>query len=111
MYDFLLQTSFFLSIGAILYLMARAVPRVSDAKPETHAPGVFDKLLSKLPLGALDERLEVFFEKSLRRVKVLILKLDNLINRYLGRFKKNSGPAGGNGSGRLFKDADSDKKE
>ncbi len=90
MYDFLLQTIFFTSIGLIIYLMARAVPRVTEVGDTAHAPGRFDRFLSRLPLHTIDERINIFFEKFLRRMKVVIMKSDNLVNKYLGKLKKHN---------------------
>lgn len=90
MYDFLLQTIFFASIGLVIYLLARAVPRVDEAGEVIHAPGRFDRFLSRLPLHEIDARINIFFEKFLRRLKVMTMKSDNLINKYLGKIKKHN---------------------
>lgn len=111
MYDFLLQMSFFLSLGVILYLMARALPRVDEVAEVHHAPGPFDRLLSKLPLKKIDERLDLFFEKFLRRLKVLVMRIDNAINSSLSRFKKSNGNGTKENKPDLFQDLNSDKKE
>ena len=88
MYDFLLQSIFFLSLGVVIYLMARAVPRISESGEVIHAPSRFDRLLSRLPLARIDEKLNGFFEKFLRRLKVLIMRSDNFINNHLSKIKK-----------------------
>jgi len=112
MYDFLLQTSLFLSLGVIIYLLARAVPRVDEAGATIHSRGFFDRLLSRLPLKHIDERLTVLWEKFLRRAKVSILKLDNFINQKLGRLKKSEGSgAEKENRGNLFEKPNGDKKE
>ena len=90
MYDLLLQTSFFLSLGAIIYLLSRAIPRVTETGEVKHAQSRFDRFLMRLPLNKIDGRLNLFFEKILRRMRVSILKLDNLVNQYLNKFKRNS---------------------
>ncbi len=109
MYDFLLQSTFFLSLGVIIYLLARAVPRVNESGEAHHAPGFFDRLLTKLPLKEVDGWLNAFFEKFLRRLRVGLMKLDNLVNQYLKNFKK----ANGNGESKkdLFQQLNNDKKE
>lgn len=108
MYDFLLQTSFFASLGLIVYVLARAVPRVDESGELKHPAGRFDRMLSKLPLKEVDDKLDLVAEKALRRIKVAVLRLDNMINNYLVRFKKN-----GNGEKKpdLFKELNGDKKE
>lgn len=92
MYSLLLQLITFASLAVIVYLMARAVPRVRDEEiGRTHAAGRFDALLSKLPLEKVDAWLNAFFEKTLRKTKVVVLKFDNLLNQYLNRVKRASG--------------------
>ena len=111
MYDFLLQMSFFLSLAVILYLMARALPRVDDVSETHHAPGSFDRLLSNLPLKKIDEWLDLFFEKFLRRIKIIVMKIDNSINQSLGRFKKSNGNGAKEDKPDLFQKLNGDKKE
>jgi len=89
-YDFLLQTIFFLSLGIIIYILARAVPRITETGKVIHAPGRFDKLLSRLPLKQIDEKVNVFFEKSLRKFKVSILKMDNFVDKSLTKVKNSN---------------------
>ncbi len=76
-----------LSLGAILYIFARALPRIDENADE--------KLLRPkqthwivLYLERADVWLKSFFEKFLRRARVLILKLDNLIATRLNHFKR-----------------------
>lgn len=106
MYDFLLQSTFFLSLGVIVYLLARAVPRVNEEGETAHAPGFFDRLLTKLPLREIDNWLNAFFEKFLRRLRVGLMKLDNLVNQYLSKFKK---PNGASDKKDLFQEINNDK--
>ena len=109
MYDFLLQSSLFLSLGALIYLMARAVPRVDESGEARHPAGRFDRMLSKLPLREIDEKLDLVFEKILRRLKIIIMKSDNLINEYLGKVKKSNGV--NEKKPDLFQELNGDKKE
>lgn len=90
MYDFLLQIIVFLSLGFIVYLFARALPRVSDETLVASAgkAGVLDRLLKKLPLAKMDLAINAFWGKALRRFKIVVLKIDNLLNRYISKVKK-----------------------
>lgn len=88
MYSLLLQLITFSSLALLIYLMARAVPRVKDEEVRVHAPGKFDALLKKLPLEKMDARLSSFSEKSLRKLRVVILKFDNMLQNYLKRVKR-----------------------
>lgn len=87
MTSFILEIIMVASLGVVLYLFARALPRVDDVlvspedkKLRTHWLTVY--------LEKADEWLKVVFEKFLRRVKVLLLKLDNIVSKRLNKFKK-----------------------
>lgn len=86
MYSFILQIVIMLSLGMIIYLMARAVPRVGD---EISKPAVkFDRWLGSLRLEKLDVIFGNFLEKLLRNIKLFLMKLDNLTNNYLDKIKQ-----------------------
>ncbi len=84
MIRFIIQTLIILSLGGMLYLMAKALPRVSDEETVDHMR--HSRLMEYLE--KLDELLKSFFEKALRRSRVWLLKLDNVITKKLDRFKK-----------------------
>ena len=89
MYDFLLQTIFFSSIAFVIYLMARALPRVQDQTETTGTkPDYFGQMMKKLPLEKVDSAVNSFLSKLLRKLKIVILKIDNLVNKLLNRTKK-----------------------
>lgn len=90
MYDFLLQIFFFGALTVIVYLMARALPRVPESNSHVSALEYIDGWLRRLPLAKADHFINLRFEKTLRRIRVLILRADNLIHRYLNN-KKNGG--------------------
>ncbi len=99
MTHFILQTIIMLAIGTIIYLMAVALPRVSDE--EANMPGQMSRTMAYIE--KIDGIFQGFWEKTLRRLRVWLLRLDNLITKKLGRFKKDAGketklPLGENGS-------------
>ncbi|HXF44290.1 MAG TPA: hypothetical protein VNK70_02380 [Candidatus Paceibacterota bacterium] len=74
-----------LSLGVILYLAARTLPRIDDREEaglgfKTHW---FVALLERA-----DERLTAVREKMLRRAGVMVLKISNDINSRLAKIKK-----------------------
>lgn len=77
------------SLGLLIYLLARAMPRVDDTEMES-------KHEAKMPpwLMAYVEKLDDFIsyisEKNLRRLKVWLLKFNNWLDEKLKNFKKNS---------------------
>ena len=98
MYDLILQLAVFLSLGAMIYLVARALPRVSDVETEASTPlARFDSFLTKLPLEKLDAIFGGFLEKVLRRLRVGVLRIDNWLNNKINQVKT----ANGNGKNGL----------
>ena len=112
MYDFILQLFLVSSLGVIVYMMARALPRVAD---EIESPVTFydymERWLEKLPIHHLDQKINHSLFKFLKRIRVIIMKLDNNIVHGLGKLKKNGENSNGNGIHDLLKSVDNDKKE
>lgn len=96
MFQFVLVNLIFISLGLLLYLMARALPRVKEDTEEGAAPGFLDRwATSDLP-ERIDTILNSSLAKFLRKVKVGLLKLDNTLTAWLqkvrGNVEKNSTP-------------------
>ena len=83
MYELLLQLVLMLSLAVIVYLMAVAIPRVEETKVKNNNNGS-----TKLPLEQLDDFLNSVKDKLLRRLKVFVMKMDNLISRQLNNKKE-----------------------
>jgi hypothetical protein len=90
MYNFILQIAIMLSLGTMIYLMARAVPRIGDETSEIiiKPKSKFDQLVSSLPMEKIDAFFNNFIEKLLRKLKLLSIKLDNFSTNYLNKVKK-----------------------
>lgn len=73
------------SLGTILYLVVRTLPRIDDR--ETEAP-VLKTHWAMTYLEKADRKLRFYWEKTLRRSGIVVLKLDNIINKKLGKLKK-----------------------
>jgi hypothetical protein len=86
MYNFILQTVLMLSLGTIIYLMARAIPRVGDEVSEPTTK--IDRWLNSLRLEKFDVLLGNFLEKALRKAKLILMKLDNVTSNYLDKIKQ-----------------------
>jgi len=97
MYDFILQTILILSLTVIVYLFARALPRVEEEAGSAGHPDYFERWFGKLPLAKMDALFNSASFKFLRQLRVIVLKLDNLIHGWLQKVKKSSG--NGNNSG------------
>ncbi|HEY4497104.1 MAG TPA: hypothetical protein VI432_03080 [Candidatus Paceibacterota bacterium] len=80
MYNLILQIIFMGSLGVIVYLFAIAVPRMQDSSDEGRS-GLISRFFSKLPLHRVDTALKSYKDKTLRRLKVLILRADNAVSK------------------------------
>lgn len=67
-----------LSLGTVLYLMVRALPRVAEE------PGTKENFLDRWAKSEIPEKIDAAFNgflvKFLRRVKVIALKFDNAVS-------------------------------
>jgi len=86
-YNFILQTIVMASLGMMIYLVARAMPRVTEIPKINQAKDYFEKLLKKFPLEKADMLATLWTEKFLRKLKIVILKLDNLLSKHLKEIK------------------------
>jgi len=78
------------SLAAILYIFARVLPRIDDTDIEEISSRIsFHRVVGYLEV--IDEWFASLSQKFLRRVRVIILKLDNVVGEKLSHFKKNNG--------------------
>jgi len=89
-YNFILQTIVMVSLGTMIYLVARAMPRVTETAKTEPAKDYFDELMKKLPLEKADMLATLWTEKFLRKLKIVILKLDNFLSKHLKNLKPDS---------------------
>lgn len=89
MLSFIFTTLLMLSLGIVLYLMVRALPRVAE---EAAASGEDRKTLldrwahSELP-EKIDRAMNGFLFKFFRKTRVTVLKLDNALGSRLKKMK------------------------
>lgn len=78
------------SLGAMIYLVARVAPRVSDVESahESTLHAKLDKWIAKIPLDRIDMMVSVVLEKLLRKFKLALMKWDNLASEHIERLKK-----------------------
>ena len=84
MQSLFLELTLLVSLAVIVYLMSAAIPRIEDEKKEDDG----GSKRSSLPLDKLDEVLLKAKDKFLHKMKVLVMKADNLISKQL-KSKKN----------------------
>lgn len=89
MYAFLLQMTFVAGLAVMTFIVLRSLPRVSvEDETEPSLATWFGDWLNRLPLHHIDERINGFLFKFLRRTRVFMLKLDNRLVRHLDHVKK-----------------------
>lgn len=82
-YNFILQLVFLISFGVIVFLVASAMPRIQEGEEKVAS----EPWIKKLPLKQMDNFVAEAKNKTLRRVKVVILKVENFINKHLHKDK------------------------
>lgn len=79
------------SMGAMIYIMGRGVPRVGDDMPGISRAGPIDRVFARIPLEKIDAAFFLFLEKILRRTRWLLMRIDNAMGGYLDAMKKTNG--------------------
>lgn len=102
--DFILQIILISSAGVIVYVFARALPRVNDEAtvPPSKIWLRVEDYIRKLPLQKIDAALSGIIEKSLRKARVVVMKLENAVNA--GIHKVRNGKNGSNSEKESAKD-------
>lgn len=86
MTEILLQSFIVIGLGIMIYLVARALPRIDDNDLEAPARRAGDNRLT-LYLEKIDVWLKSFLEKFLRRLRLVIFKVDNALSERLKKLK------------------------
>ncbi len=80
MYSFIVNLVLIIAFGVMVYLLASALPRV---KASGESGLVRQRLGKSVRLEKIDEAIKRSYDKLLRRLKVAILKADNIVSRKL----------------------------
>jgi hypothetical protein len=86
-YDLIIQLAFITGVATIVIIIARAIPRVDSAAASGVAERMVDRVLSKIPLAAIDEISSNFFEKTLRKIRVMVLRIENMVTAWIHYFQ------------------------
>ncbi|HEX4104167.1 MAG TPA: hypothetical protein VHZ04_01665 [Candidatus Paceibacterota bacterium] len=86
MVQFIFTSILMVSLSVVLYLMARALPRIVE-EPQAEKPGILDRWAHSQFPEKVDLALNGFLLKFLRKFKVLVLKLDNTLSKHLQKVK------------------------
>lgn len=98
-----------LSLGTIFFMLVRSLPRIQEGEEKKEKKSLFEKwLVSELPEKA-DLLMSNLLVKWLRKIRIFILKLDNILGNHLSKINPHTGKSRTNGGG--FADIVEDKEE
>lgn len=86
LYSSILQIIILTGVGIIVLVLARALPRIEDEKEGgiIHKKNnILTNLFSRISLDKIDNSINHIFHKTLRKTKIIIMKIDNLITNKL----------------------------
>jgi len=87
MFQFVVTNVFMISVGAILYFVIRTLPRIEPDNRIVETKGFLERfIVSKIP-ERVDKAVNSFLFKFLRKLKVTLLKIDNLVGRQIKRIQ------------------------
>lgn len=89
-YELLLEIIIVAGIATIIVILARAVPRI-DGSVDSSTERFIDRILGKVPLASIDAMTSIFFEKLLRKVRVLVLRIENMVTNWINYFRSGNG--------------------
>ena len=96
MTQFILTNVLLISVGGILYIFVRSLPRIGEREVQPEKRTIFERwVMSDIP-HEIDRALNATLGKLFRKLKVLLLRLDNYLT---SRLKKIHTETNGNGSG------------
>ncbi len=102
MIQFILTDILMISLGTILYIVARSLPRIEEEPAAKQ--NMFERWVSSELPEKFDTAFNNFLLKSLRKFKLVLLKADNSITKHLKKIAP-SANGGGNGKPKIdFKD-------
>ncbi|GEM_PF-678824 len=87
MLQFILTDILMLSFGIMLYLVARSLPRIEEEP--SGKPNMLDRWAASDIPEKIDAAFNTFLLKFLRKLKLTLLKADNVITRHLKKIVPN----------------------
>ncbi len=98
LYSFIFETIIFLGIGVIIFILARALPRIEDENaPRISQKNKFISVIQDIPLDKIDDVIKLAIHKALRKTKILISKIDNFIAEKMESTRPTSNKKDGTG--------------
>ncbi len=92
MFQFIVTNILMVSLGTVLYLAVRTLPRIEEAaSPEKR--GFLERWVTSEMPEKIDVILNSFLLKFLRRMRVAVMKLDNTLTGQLKKIQPEADPA------------------
>ncbi len=93
LFSFILELFVFFCFGVAIIIIARTLPRMDDNKEDVSSAGnrIAGKIrntFDNIPFDRLDDAINSFIHKMLRRLKIAIMKADNAVTAHLARVKE-----------------------
>ncbi len=85
MLQFVFTNIFLLSIGVLLYLSVRTLPRLDEEAPAERKRHWLERWIASEIPHRLDEAVSLYLGKLLRKTKVWLLRFDNILTRHLAK--------------------------
>lgn len=106
---FILNLILMFSLGAVVFMVVRVLPRIEDNGQKRDERSFFERwLVSELPEKA-DLYLSSLLTKWLRKIRIFILRMDNILGNHLSKINPHAGKSRTNGGG--FADIVEEKEE
>ncbi|MDP2599013.1 MAG: hypothetical protein Q8P49_04235 [Candidatus Liptonbacteria bacterium] len=109
MFQFILTNILLVSVGAILYVSVRTLPRIEESGA-VEKKGILDRWIASEIPERIDVALNNFLFKFLKKLRVALLKADNSVGERLKKIKPENG-AGAKASNIDFKEISGQNKE
>lgn len=112
MFNFLPIVFIFFSLAGFIYILSRHLENleITDSDAEENQSIFFGNLANKVRSVELSKQFLPYFEKSLHRARVLTLKVDNNISRWLSKMKPRQ-EGGEDPENKIWQKFDENKKE
>ena len=94
MAQFIATNVLMVALGAMLYLIARSLPRIGE-DPALRKEGIIDRWANSQVPEKIDAVVNGVLEKALRKAKIVLMKVDNSITAHLKKVKPMSPPGNG----------------
>lgn len=97
MLQFILTNILMISMGAMVYLFVRSLPRIAEEPDTASRKNLVDRLIASEIPEKLDAVFNGFLAKFLRRFRVVLLRIDNALTEWLKKVKNGEDKNGKSG--------------